>query len=85
MNKEPMIFAVAGMIFGFVLGYMAAGFVGDHADAPGRAPPPGVTLAAGEGAAAAATRSAPDAGPRADGGGRLDPRRGAGPGVARRA
>ena len=26
MKREPMVFAVAGMIFGFVLGYMAAGF-----------------------------------------------------------
>lgn len=25
MKREPMVFAVAGMIFGFVLGYMAAG------------------------------------------------------------
>ena len=25
MRREPMVFAVAGMIFGFVLGYMAAG------------------------------------------------------------
>jgi len=32
MNREPMIFAVAGMIFGFVLGYMVANFPG-HAEA----------------------------------------------------
>ncbi len=24
MKREPMVFAVAGMVFGFVLGYMAA-------------------------------------------------------------
>ena len=29
MKREPMVFAVAGMIFGFVLGYMAAG-LGDR-------------------------------------------------------
>ena len=29
MKREPMVFAVAGMIFGFVLGYMAAG-LGDQ-------------------------------------------------------
>ncbi len=26
MKREPMVFAVAGMVFGFVLGYMAANF-----------------------------------------------------------
>ena len=51
MNKEPMIYAVAGMVFGFVLGYMAA-TLGDHAESR-PAPPPGVR-AAGEGAAAPA-------------------------------
>jgi predicted Zn-dependent protease len=29
MKREPMVFAVAGMVFGFVLGYMAAG-MGDR-------------------------------------------------------
>jgi len=36
MKREPMVFAVAGMIFGFVLGYMAAGF----GDAPSSDPRP---------------------------------------------
>jgi tetratricopeptide (TPR) repeat protein len=34
MKREPMVFAVAGMIFGFVLGYMAAG-LGDRPAPPG--------------------------------------------------
>jgi len=34
MKREPMVFAVAGMIFGFVLGYMAAG-LGDRPASPG--------------------------------------------------
>ena len=36
MKREPMVFAVAGMIFSFVLGYMAAGF----GDAPSSDPRP---------------------------------------------
>jgi cytochrome c-type biogenesis protein CcmH/NrfG len=40
VQKEPMIYAVAGMVFGFVLGYMAAN-MGDHPE-PRAAPPPGV-------------------------------------------
>jgi cytochrome c-type biogenesis protein CcmH/NrfG len=28
MKREPMVFAVAGMVFGFVLGYMAAHWEG---------------------------------------------------------
>ena len=47
-----MVYAVAGMVFGFVLGYMAAN-VGDHAE-PRPAPPPG---------AAAAEMETPAAGP----------------------
>jgi cytochrome c-type biogenesis protein CcmH/NrfG len=47
-----MIYAVAGMVFGFVLGYMAAN-MGDHAE-PRPAPPPGVVAADAE---------APPAGP----------------------
>ena len=35
MRREPMVFAVAGMIFGFVLGYMAAG-LGDRPAPEGR-------------------------------------------------
>lgn len=60
MKREPMVFAVAGMIFGFVLGYMAAG-LGDQpssdphprpiADASARTAP---NSAAAPGAAAAA-------------------------------
>jgi cytochrome c-type biogenesis protein CcmH len=38
-----MIYAVAGMVFGFVLGYMAAN-MGDHAE-PRPAPPPGAASA----------------------------------------
>jgi hypothetical protein len=38
MNKDSMIYAVAGMVFGFVLGYMAAN-MGDLAE-PRPAPPP---------------------------------------------
>jgi cytochrome c-type biogenesis protein CcmH/NrfG len=40
MNKEPMIYAVAGIVFGFVLGYMAAGM--SDGGPPRLAPPPGV-------------------------------------------
>lgn len=47
-----MVYAVAGMVFGFVLGYMVAN-VGDHAE-PRPAPPPG---------AAAAEAETPPAGP----------------------
>ena len=39
MKREPMVFAVAGMIFGFVLGYMAAG-LGDAPSAAARPRPP---------------------------------------------
>ena len=55
MNKEPMIYAVAGMVFGFVLGYMAAS-MGDHAE-PRPAPPPGVAAAGAEAAPPARTAS----------------------------
>ena len=60
MKREPMVFAVAGMIFGFVLGYMAAG-LGDApasdsrprpvADASARMPPNAAAPAAAPGAA----------------------------------
>jgi tetratricopeptide (TPR) repeat protein len=56
MKREPMVFAVAGMIFGFVLGYMAAG-LGDApssdvrprpvADASARPAPEAAAAAAG--------------------------------------
>jgi tetratricopeptide (TPR) repeat protein len=39
MKREPMVFAVAGMIFGFVLGYMAAG-LGDQPVSDTRPRPP---------------------------------------------
>ena len=55
MNKDPMIYAVAGIVFGFVLGYMAAG-LGDHAES--RVPPPG----AGAPTAEAEVAPAPAAG-----------------------
>src|SRR5215470_15286231 len=63
MNKEPMIYAVAGMVFGFVLGYMAAN-MGDHA-APRPAPPPGAVAAGGLDTAPspAARRDAPPSPP----------------------
>jgi predicted Zn-dependent protease len=43
MKREPMVFAVAGMIFGFVLGYMAAGL----GDSPSSAPRPRAPQALG--------------------------------------
>src|SRR5438128_989430 len=45
MNKDPKIQAVAGIGFGFVLGYMAASF-GEHAEP--RMPPPGAGVPAAE-------------------------------------
>jgi cytochrome c-type biogenesis protein CcmH/NrfG len=41
-----MVYAVAGMVFGFLLGYMAAN-MGDHAE-PRPAPPPGAAAAESE-------------------------------------
>jgi tetratricopeptide (TPR) repeat protein len=38
MKREPMVFAMAGMIFGFVLGYMAAGFGHPASDSRPRLP-----------------------------------------------
>jgi len=63
MKREPMVFAVAGMVFGFVLGYMAAG-LGDRPSSEARPRPPatgGPRAAAAEGgdAAAASGREAP--------------------------
>jgi tetratricopeptide (TPR) repeat protein len=63
MKREPMVFAVAGMIFGFVLGYMAAG-LGDQPSSDVRPRP--VAESSGrpalDAAAAAAPGSAPGAG-----------------------
>jgi tetratricopeptide (TPR) repeat protein len=60
MKREPMVFAVAGMIFGFVLGYMAAG-LGDSPSSDARPRPvadasarPAANPAAAAGAGAAA-------------------------------
>src|SRR6266850_4219084 len=60
MKREPMVFAVAGMIFGFVLGYMAAG-LGDQptsdphprprAEASARPAPRGADAPAGDASA----------------------------------
>jgi predicted Zn-dependent protease len=62
MKREPMVFAVAGMIFGFVLGYMAAGF-GDPPSSDVRPRPMADASARpGPDAAAAAAGSGPDAG-----------------------
>src|SRR5712691_6879011 len=56
MKREPMVFAVAGMIFGFVLGYMAAG-LGDRPASPG-----GPRTAEAPGRARAASGAVPSAG-----------------------
>jgi tetratricopeptide (TPR) repeat protein len=66
MKREPMVFAVAGMIFGFVLGYMAAG-LGDRPGAAvgprlGDARPPGLASGAPPAAAAPGATDRP-AGP----------------------
>ena len=61
-----MVYAVAGMVFGFVLGYMAAG-LGDHAE-PRPAPPPGAAAAETETPPAGPARAARDPSPAA-----LDP------------
>jgi tetratricopeptide (TPR) repeat protein len=62
MKREPMVFAVAGMIFGFVLGYMAAG-LGDPPSSDVRPRPLADASARPDAAAAAAAAgSAPIAG-----------------------
>src|SRR5712692_5210355 len=58
MKREPMVFAVAGMLFGFVLGYMVANLGGGPGDARPVAPA----------VAGSADRSRPPASPPA-----LDP------------
>ena len=69
MKREPMVFAVAGMIFGFVLGYMAAG-LGDQpsvdphprpgTDASARPTPSGAAAPAGGGASGGAAADGHD-------------------------
>lgn len=62
MNREPMVFFVAGMIFGCVLGYMVASAGGGSAPVP-------VVVSAAQGAPAGATaRGGPQHAPQA-----LDP------------
>jgi len=62
-QREPMVFAVAGMIFGFVLGYMVA-------NAGGNAPRPASTVSAAPGPA---KPGAPTAAPAAKIPSALDP------------
>jgi cytochrome c-type biogenesis protein CcmH/NrfG len=67
MKREPMVFAVAGMVFGFVLGYMAANW--DASPGEGRSasiagPSPGSPAASSSGAARPAV--APSAAPTLD-------------------
>src|SRR5262245_14560398 len=65
MRREPMVFAVAGIIFGFVLGYMVASW--DSAARP-------VAASAPAAAAPGRTATAPDAsGPHGAGVSALDP------------
>lgn len=59
MKREPMVFAVAGMIFGFVLGYMAAG-LGDQPASDSRPRPVADASARMPPNAAAAPGAAPD-------------------------
>ena len=63
MKREPMVFAVAGMIFGFVLGYMAAGLGDQPASDPHPRPRAEASARpAPEAAAAPAGDTAPAAG-----------------------
>jgi Flp pilus assembly protein TadD len=68
MKREPMVFAVAGMIFGFVLGYMAAG-LGDAPSSDSRPRP----------VADAAARTVPNAAAPAPGAAGATPDRPVGP------
>lgn len=54
MNREPMVYGVAGVIFGFVLGYMAANAGGARPAAPAA---PFLAAASGGSAAAPAHRA----------------------------
>jgi cytochrome c-type biogenesis protein CcmH/NrfG len=69
MSREPIVYAAAGTLFGFVLGYMAANA---GSDVPRPAPSasatpafaaPGSSAAGGSGAPVAAAAAPPDAGP----------------------
>lgn len=67
MKREPMVFAIAGMVFGFVLGYMAANWdasPGDARSASLGAPSPGSGAAPAGGLARPAI--APSAAPTLD-------------------
>jgi predicted Zn-dependent protease len=55
MQREPLVYAAAGMIFGFVLGYMVA-----NADSPGTARAQPVATASAAGAAVTAPPPADD-------------------------
>jgi tetratricopeptide (TPR) repeat protein len=59
MKREPMVFAVAGMIFGFVLGYMAAG-LGDQPSSESRPRPVADASARTIPSAAAGAGAAPE-------------------------
>jgi tetratricopeptide (TPR) repeat protein len=59
MKREPMVFAVAGMIFGFVLGYMAAG-LGDRPASDAHPRPASTARAAAEPAAGGPPAAAGD-------------------------
>jgi tetratricopeptide (TPR) repeat protein len=61
MKREPMVFAVAGMIFGFVLGYMAAG-LGDRPTSDPRPRPAEAAPPRSGGGAGGAAGAAPAAG-----------------------
>jgi len=67
MKREPVVFAVAGMVFGFVLGYMVASW--DSAPRPVAAAASSATTAAGKGALPAD----PPSGPHGGGASALDP------------
>ncbi|HEV7498734.1 MAG TPA: tetratricopeptide repeat protein [Vicinamibacteria bacterium] len=58
MKREPMVFTVAGMIFGFVLGYMAAGMGDRPASDPHPRPDRAERSPAGSGGGAAASPAA---------------------------
>jgi len=62
MKREPMVFAVAGMVFGFVLGYMAANFDASSTEARS-APGPAVSPVAGSSSGAVAPRPPSGASP----------------------
>ncbi len=62
MKREPMVFAVAGMVFGFVLGYMAAHW--DAAPTEARPAPAPAASSGFAGSSAAAGAPGPPSGPR---------------------